>query len=668
MAFAATAIWMALTPAICAGQAGLVTPMARASVIDAAATPASAMATVSLAGLESKTLHVTVGHSIFVDTKTRLRRVYVADPAVLTSVTLTPTEIIVTAMAPGISSLTLLDEGGHAQSYVISSDIDIEGLRVAMKQAMRNDAVKVDGSGGRVTLSGIVTSEAMADSAIKLAALYSKDVGNAMTIVPGHPKQVRLQVRILEVDRSKALQQGINLFNPGGNTSFLAGSTTSMYPSSMSYASSSSAGNIGGGTVTTSSPLNFMLYSSKLNLGATIQDLESKQVLQILSEPTITTISGKKAEFLSGGEFPFPMVQPGSGTTNPVVTITFRPYGVKLEFTPIVSEDGTINLTVAPEVSALDYTNAVTIAGFTVPALSTRRAETQVELRSNESFAISGLLDQRTTDILSKNPGAASIPILGNLFKSKNINHSTTELIVVVTPTLVDPLTENTTPVQPEMPIPTLQTGSFDQSLGKHLNPTPAAPPIDPLKPPYGNQPVAPPAPAPAASPAAAIATPAPAKVAEINAGAPSAAQAAKVKPIAPTSSDHPASLARVAPSNVQSASAAVSQPNVTPQPGVRPAYAAASQPKQASPSSGSQESFNKISEPATLVEVMAVSHESDAEAAVAALNRRGYNVAINRDLQTSLLHLDIGPFPNKADAEKMRQRLLQDGYNATVK
>jgi Flp pilus assembly secretin CpaC len=441
-------------------------------------------------------------------------------------------------------------------------------------------------------------------------------VANALTVVPGHPKQVRLQVRILEVDRSKALQQGINLFNPGGNTSFLAATSTSQYPSTMSYAGGAS-GNVGGGTVTTSNPLNFMLYSAKLNLGVTIQDLESKQVLQILAEPTITTISGKKADFLSGGEFPFPMVQPGSGTGAPVVTIQFRPYGVKVEFTPVVNEDGTINLTVAPEVSALDYTNAVTIAGFTVPALSTRRAETQVELRSGQSFAISGLLDQRTTDILSKNPGAASIPILGYLFKSKNVNHSTTELIVVVTPTIVDPLTEVTAPVEPDLPIPTMKTGSFDGSLGKNRNPQPAVPPIDPTKPAYGNQAIPPAATVPATKPAASS-TPLPAKGQQ----------------------NSPVTQA-VSHTQVNS----VTRSNGATQPAK--AIAAKAPP---------------------MVEVMAVSHESDAEAAVAALNRRGYNVAINHDPQNSLLHLDIGPFANSNDAETMRQRLLKDGYDATVK
>ena len=371
-----------------------------AAPIQALVTGADSMpatfSSISRVPAESNMLHVTVGHQFFINTKTRLRRIYITDASVLSSVTLSPNQIVVTALAPGLTSITLLDEIGRAQSYLVSSDLDIDGLRESMGEALHGDGVKVEGSGGRVVLSGTVTSQAIADSAVKLAGMYAKDVVDAIAVVPGHPKQVRLEVRILEVDRSKALQLGINLFNPGGNTSFLAATTTAQYPSTATLSgSSSAAGTLA--TVVASNPLNFMLYSAKLNLGTTIQDLQTKQVLQILAEPTITTISGQKADFLSGGEFPVPIAQPGSAGGAPVITISFRPYGVKVEFTPIVNDDGTIRLTVAPEVSALDYSNSASISGFTVPALSTRRASTQVELRSNQSFAISGLLDQRTT-------------------------------------------------------------------------------------------------------------------------------------------------------------------------------------------------------------------------------------------------------------------------------
>jgi pilus assembly protein CpaC len=610
------------------------------------------MSSTSRVAAEGKALHVTVGHSIFIDTKTRLRRVYVTDPSIVNSVTLTPTEIVVTAMAAGTCSLTLLDEANRAQSYVISADLDIEPLRLAMAQAMRSDSVKVEGSGTKVTLSGTVPTDTLSDAAAKLAGLYSKEVVNALVIKPVHPKQVRLEVRILEVDRTKLLQLGINLFNPGGNTNWAAATTTSQYPSTATLSSSAVAGAVG--ALATTSPLNFMLYSAKLNLGATIQDLQNKQILQILAEPTITTVSGQKAQFLSGGEFPFPMVQPGSGAGSaPVISIQFRPYGVSVDFMPIVNEDGTITLKVAPEVSALDYGNSVSISGFSVPALSTRKAETEVELRSNQSFAISGLLDQRTTDIMSKTPGIANIPILGALFKSKNVNHATTELIVVVTPTVVDPLTENTEPVEPSMPVPVLDTGDFDKSLGKNANPQPVVPPLNPDKPPFGNQPPTAPAPPPASAPRGAVspqlpAIPAAAGAAQgtVPAGAPRRAPAANPAPASAPASKPTRAIAPV----VSSASI-----------GDTPRPVALGQRSPVMPETASAQAH-------PMVEIMTLSHESDADAMVAALKRHGYDVAVSQSPADVLLHLDVGPFATKSDAETMRQRLLQDGYNATLK
>ncbi len=688
------------------------------------ASVSDATTTIHRADTDAQTIHVTVGHSFFLDTKARLRKVYIADPLVLDSITLSPNEIIVTAMTPGITSLILLDEDGHAQSYVVSSDIDVEGLRIAMSQAMRSDAVNVQGRVGRIVLSGKVPTSADSDAAAKLASLYSKDVANALTIAPVHPKQVRLQVRILEVDRSKVLQLGINLFNPGGNTSFIAGATTGQFPSAATLTPSTTGNAIG--MLTTTSPLNFLLYSAKLNLGATIQDLQSKQVLQILAEPTITTISGQTANFLSGGQFPFPVVQPGSGAgSTSVVTIQFREYGVKVEFTPTVNDDGTIRLKVTPEVSSLDYTNSVTIGGLQVPALSTRRAQTEVELRSDQSFAISGLLDQRTTDLMSKTPGASSIPIIGALFKSKNVNHATTELIVVVTPTVVDPLSDTVEPKQPDLPIPTLDTGAFDKSLGKNLSPTPAAPPVKPGQPYAGDlapvQPAAAPAPAPTV-----VATPAPAPVPAVSATvapAPAAAPQSVPAPPAPKPSvvavappapspayTQPAAIApapapvapapapaiAIAPAPpapapytqplpVASGPAAAPLPSPAPEPLVDAPLATIAVPTVIAPALDSPE-HDLPSPPAAfpdtgrvavqaasaaarpMVQIMALSNNQDEEAMVSALRRHGYNVAVTRDPKDSMLHLEVGPFADDSAAQAMRQRLLLEGYNASVK
>ena len=411
--------------------------------------------------------HVLVGRSIFLKTTHRLARVYVTNPAVLSAYTASSTELLVTAKAPGVSSLVVWDDSGQSRSYLFSSDLDTSSLQRSFQQSMPSEAVLVKSEEGRIILSGTVSTGAASEAAFKLASLYSKDVSNALSVSSGLVKQVRLKVRIVEVDRSKLDQFAFNFFSAGGNN--LAQTTTTQIPSTLSVTSGSSASTggstVGGKSVSITNPLNFLIYSSKLNVGATLADLESRSILQILAEPNITALSGEKAEFLAGGEFPFPVVQGAVGGLTSI-TIQFRPYGVRLQFVPVVNDDGSIQLKVAPEVSALDYTNAVQISGYTIPAISTRRAETLVVLRSGQTFAISGLLDKRATDQFGKTPGIASVPVLGQLFKSKSVNRSTSELLVLVTPELVDPLS-NALPGEPQQSLPMLDPKGFDEGLSK---------------------------------------------------------------------------------------------------------------------------------------------------------------------------------------------------------
>ncbi len=449
--------------------------LAEAAPVDGAAVASAlpaAKGVLSRAEAVGDPLHLLVGRSMFVNTRARLRRVYVSNPTVLDSFTASPTQIVITAKAPGVSSLVLWNEAGESQAYLVSADVDVDGLRKSLKEALPYESIRVSGNENQVSLAGTVSNDAAAETALKLAGLYSKDVSNSLLVSPQHTKQVRLKVRIVEIDRSKADQAGFNFFSLGKNTSNF---TTGQFPAITTNSNSSSSSSSSGSTTASSllalsDPLNLLFYNSGLNVGAVIKDLENKQILQILAEPTITTVSGQKASFLSGGEFPFPVVQGGAGGFTSV-TIQFRPYGVKLDFTPVVTPEGTIQLKVTPEVSALDYSNAVTISGYTIPALSTRRADTQVELKDGQSFAISGLLDHRTTDLLSKTPGIGDIPILGTLFKSKSINHSVVELVVIVTPSIVDPLTDSTPPAEPQLVIPTLNSQKFDKTVSKQKPP-----------------------------------------------------------------------------------------------------------------------------------------------------------------------------------------------------
>jgi pilus assembly protein CpaC len=447
------------TPAVVAAPASSLGDLHIAKLPDA--TTALASSTVSV----SQPLHVLVGQSIFITTLSRLKRVYVSDPGVVDSFTSSPRQIVVTAKMPGVSSLILWDQDGQSATYWVSSDVNVASLQREIHEALPNDNIQVESHQDRISLSGTVWSDASAEAAAKLAGLYAKNVVNSVQVRQLHSRQVKLKVQIVEIDRSKLDQFGINLFSQGKNQ---GNSTTGQFPSTQTYTPASGTTPA---TLTTSDPLNLFFYNFGLNIGVSLQDLQNKQIAQILAEPTITTLNGQKASFLAGGEFPFPVVQGSSGGLTSI-TIQFRPYGVKLDFTPIVNDDGTILLKVAPEVSALDYTNAVTISGYTIPAISTRRADTQVELRDGQSFAISGLLDHRTTDIFNKMPGIGDVPILGQLFRSKSVNHSTVELMVLVTPSVIDPLTDATVPALPKLPVPVLDPKQFDNKMGKQKSAT----------------------------------------------------------------------------------------------------------------------------------------------------------------------------------------------------
>jgi pilus assembly protein CpaC len=384
-------------------------------------------------------LHALVGTTLMLRSTSAIRRIYIGNPAVLQSYSSGPQEVALTAKAAGVSSVVIWDTEGRSCQYTVSADVDVSGLRRALVQAYPSSQIDVEAQEGRLAMSGTVPSTEVLEGAAKLAAVYSKDVANSLRIVTVHGKQVELKLRIVEVDRSKIDQLGVN-FSQGGRTAVTT--STQQFTNSM----------------------NLSLFNAKLNLGVQIQDLEQRQVLQVLAEPTLTTLSGLPGRFLSGGEFPFPVVQGGTANAT-AITIQFRSYGIKVDFTPTVNSDGTIRLKVAPEVSTLDYTNAVTISGFTIPALSTRRAETEVELQDGQTFMLSGLLDHRTTESLSHLPGIASVPILGQLFRSKNNNHSVVELVVIVTVKVVNPLSGSEAVADPKPVVPHMDATTFDQQF-----------------------------------------------------------------------------------------------------------------------------------------------------------------------------------------------------------
>jgi len=422
----------------------------------------------------SEALHVVVGHSLVIRTPSRVKRVLTGNPTVIESVLTSPQELVVTGKQPGGSSLLLWEETGKNRLLDVFADVDVTSLRNTLDQSFPNTSVEVQSQEDKVMLVGVVPSTAVVEQMLKMASNFSKEVVNGLQVaLPPRQRQVMLKVRFAEADRSKLSAFGVNLFSTGATNTIGTISTQQFGAQSLN---TQQQGATGIAQFNLSDLLNIFLFRPDINLGATIKLLQQNQVLQILAEPNLMAISGQPAHFLAGGEFPYPVVQGAGGTTLPTVTIVFKPYGVKLEFVGTIEDNGTIRLKVAPEVSSLDYTNAVVLAGFTLPAIQTRRAETEIELKDGQSFGIAGLLDQRTTVQLSKVPGIGDIPILGELFKSRNINRTNSELIVLVTPTIVDPVSGLLPESQPQvsMPVQNLNPDSFDK---KGL-PYPANPPL----------------------------------------------------------------------------------------------------------------------------------------------------------------------------------------------
>jgi pilus assembly protein CpaC len=428
---------------------------------------------------EGQVLHILVGKSVIINSQARIVRVLASNPTAIETLATSPTQVVAMGKAAGTSSLLLWDETGHSQMLDVIVDLDISGLRTALEQAYPDQLIDVQADGGRLILSGKVTNPRVIEDLTKMASLYSNQIVNSLTVPLSHDRQVLLEVKFAEVDRSRIDQFGVNILNVGALNTPGTISTQQFGPPSGSTSSSSGGGTsitakipLQNTTTTLTVPdlLNIFLFRPDLNLAATIKALEQKAVLQILAQPNLLALNGQKASFLAGGEFPFPVVQGGQSLG--VVTIQFRPFGVRLDFTGFIGSDNVIRLHVAPEVSALDFTNALSISGYVVPAISTRRAETEIELQDGQSFGIAGLLDHRAQVQLSKIPGIGDIPILGQLFHSRSINRSKTELLVLVTPHIVDPIRAAAPlPPDPKLVVPYLNTPKFDHNLPAHKKP-----------------------------------------------------------------------------------------------------------------------------------------------------------------------------------------------------
>ncbi len=405
-------------------------------------------------------LYLTVGKTVLVDCQYPITRVATGLGEVAVANVVSATEIMVDGKGAGQTSLIIWDDRGGRQFFnvtVRANESGTENALALVRRELRSNLpgqnVNVAMVNGSVFLRGTVKDLYSSTRAVQIASTAGKVVNLLDVNVPAPKPQILLKVRFASLDLTRSRDLGINLFNLGLGHNITAVSTGQFAPPVVTGQGGGGSG-FGGanGSALLASDLNITSFFPNVGLGATLEALETKGILQVLAQPNLVTEDGKQASFLAGGQFPYPVVQGGGAGTPATVTIQFKEYGISLAFIPTIMPNNTIRLQVAPEVSALDYANEVAISGFLVPGLTTRAVNTQVDLADGESFLVGGLLDRSITQTFQKIPFIGDIPMLGKFFQSESRTKNNTELIVIVTPEVVTPMPAGTT--QPALNYP----------------------------------------------------------------------------------------------------------------------------------------------------------------------------------------------------------------------
>ena len=391
------------------------------------------------AGVESRVL-LTTGRSAVLTTDFDITRIAVTTPAIADALVVQPREVLIDGKAPGTISLIIWGADRRTQHDLVVQQ-PVPALEQQLQVLFPREDIQVALNGDAVVLSGRVSSTQvmLRVAEVAQAATPKGNVINMLTVAGStDAQQVMLQVRFAEVNRRALMEVGTALFTgAAGFKDWVGRGTTQQFP----------APDFEQDSLVFSDFLNLVLFNTKHNVGVLVKALKQTGYFQSLAEPNLIAYNGQEASFLAGGEFPVPIVQ---GQNNSV-TIQFKEFGVRLTFKPTIAGD-LIRLHVKPEVSSLDFNNGVLLEGFRIPALTTRRAETDVELRDGQSFAIAGLIDNESQNDVAAIPILSQIPIIGNLFKSKAERKERTELLVLVTPRLVRPLNPDDVPALPTMP------------------------------------------------------------------------------------------------------------------------------------------------------------------------------------------------------------------------
>ena len=435
------------------------------------------------AELEATPVSLLVGRSTVIDTGAPIARVSLTSADIADALVTSPNQLLLNGKMPGTISMFVWQRGGALRRYEVAVQRDLARLQGQLKELFPSQAIEAHSNGRQIVLSGTVPDKDIVARVVDVAAGYverREDVVTLLQLPPAQParsNQVLLRVRFAEVSRSALTELGVSFFTgPTGIRNTLGRITTQQFPSTqfqeMEWSKSSSdfgaPVDSASGKFTFSDFLNFFVLSEKYDLGLLLRALQTRGLFQSLAEPNLVAESGKEASFLAGGEFPIPIAQ-GSGA-NIGISVQFKEFGVRLTFTPTVIGER-VHLKVRPEVSVLDFNNAVVFSGFRIPALTTRRTETELELGNGQTFAIAGLLNNSMTQTLAKVPGIGDIPILGYLFRSKAARKDQTELVVMITPQILEQGSFGVTNQLPRLQEPYMPRLQENESL-----PTPPAP------------------------------------------------------------------------------------------------------------------------------------------------------------------------------------------------
>ena len=429
-------------------------------------------------------VQIVAGRSTVLEIGVPIMRVSLTNADVADAMVTSSSQLLLHGKMPGTISMFVWERAGGVRRYDISVGRDVGKLADQVKQLFPGENIQVGSNGRDVVISGTVPTKEVSEKVASLAGAFvekKEEVVNLLQVQPRGTSQVLLKVRFAEVSRSALTELGISMFtSPTGINNTLGRVTTQQFaaPGYEDLKATKTGDDpfkfgapveSASGKYTFSDFLNLFILSEKYDLGVLIKALSTRGLFQSLAEPNLVAESGKEASFLAGGEFPIPIAQSGGGNG---ITVAFKEFGVRLSFTPVVEGDR-IHLQVKPEVSTLDFANAVQFSGFRIPALISRRTSTELELRNGQTFAIAGLMNNTMTSTMTKIPGIGDIPILGYLFRSKAAQKNRTELVVMITPVLLGDGSTGVTNQLPRLKDPFLSPLRDNESIAQ---PPPAFP------------------------------------------------------------------------------------------------------------------------------------------------------------------------------------------------